>query len=147
VSSWSLALGRPRPGRPLVRSSNTARARELAPGNPLHIEHAATIAAASGRRAEAVTLARRALALEPNLAGAHLLLAEFAATSGELGSAREHAERAVALAPASSPAWNGLGNVRWMLGDTAAARSAYRRALTLDPGNEMAAANLARLAR
>ena len=75
-------------------------------------------ASSSGRPDEAETATRRAIALNPHLAGAHHNLGVVLMELGRLTEAREAAERAVALAPREPLHFRQLGEVRkYVAGD------------------------------
>jgi TolB-like protein/Flp pilus assembly protein TadD len=78
--------------------------------------------------------ARRALALAPELAEAHLALA-FVSELGTLdfAEAREEYERALALAPGNSEVLRGSGRFTALMGQFDTAIAALRRVVVLDP--------------
>ncbi len=78
--------------------------------------------------------ARRALALAPDLADAHMALATVLATGAlDFTRANEEFERAVALAPGSAPVLRASGLFTAAMGHVDAATASARRAVVLDP--------------
>ena len=80
---------------------------------------------------EAAKLARDALASNPNIADAHVVLAETCLERGELAAALFHAEHAAGVAPRSVPAELVLGDALQATGDLTRARDAWKIALDL----------------
>jgi tetratricopeptide (TPR) repeat protein len=78
--------------------------------------------------------ARRAIALAPELAAAHLALA-FVSEQGNLdfAEAREEHQRALALAPGNSEVLRESGRFTALMGDFDTGIAALRRAVVLDP--------------
>jgi TolB-like protein len=81
--------------------------------------------------------ARKALGLAPDLAEAHLALANFFAGSLKLADAFKEYERALALAPGSATVLREYGAFAVLIGRTDAGLAAARRLLVLDPLNSM----------
>jgi len=78
--------------------------------------------------------ARRALALAPGLADAHMALATVFATGAlDFARANEEYERAVALAPGNAPVLRESGLFAAVMGHFDAAIASARRAVVLDP--------------
>jgi Flp pilus assembly protein TadD/4-amino-4-deoxy-L-arabinose transferase-like glycosyltransferase len=90
---------------------------------------------------------RRAIALQPNLAGPHTNLAGLLGRRGEHAEALLEGREAVRLAPGSSAAYVNLGVALESLGKTDEAASALTRAVELDPRNADAHYNLAQALR
>jgi serine/threonine-protein kinase len=85
---------------------------------------------------EARADAREALALAPELAEAHLALAQFSqAGSLDFTQATEEYERAVALAPGNAQILRAYGRFATWMGRSDAGIAAARRAIVLDPLN------------
>jgi DNA-binding transcriptional MerR regulator len=97
----------------------------------------------SAEQAEAAY--RRALALDPGHADAHVNVGRLVHERGLLVEAEEHYRAAAAAAPESAAARYNLGVVLEDLGRTVDAMTAYREALTLDDRLAAAHFNLARL--
>jgi tetratricopeptide (TPR) repeat protein len=81
--------------------------------------------------------ARRAIGLAPDLAEAHLALANFFAGSLQLADAFREYERALALAPGNATLLREYGAFAVLIGRTDAGLAAARRLLVLDPLNSM----------
>lgn len=81
--------------------------------------------------------ARKAIALAPDLAEAHLALANFLAGSLKLTDAAEQYERALALAPGSAATLRDYGAFAVLILRTEAGLSAAQRLLILDPLNAL----------
>ena len=81
--------------------------------------------------------ARKAVALAPDLADAHLALANFLVGSLELAGALQEYERAHALAPGDARVLREYGAFVVLIGRTETGLAAARRLLVLDPLNSM----------
>ena len=81
--------------------------------------------------------ARKAIALAPDLADAHLALANFYAGSLELADALQEYERALALAPGDARVLREFGAFAVLIGRTEAGLAAAHRVLVLDPLNSV----------
>jgi len=77
--------------------------------------------------------ARRALALDPNSANAHVALGSVLRERRQWKDAERELRRAVQLAPESSEAHGELSQYLLAVGDTEGAMNAARRSLALDP--------------
>ena len=87
---------------------------------------------------EAETWARRALALDPETATAHLVLGLVQHFRGDLPGCLRHVDRALASDPNDADIlWWKTWFTAWNLGRPAAARPYARRAMELDPGNPL----------
>jgi predicted Zn-dependent protease len=91
---------------------------------------------AAGRAASARREAERFLAIRPDAAGGHYVLAELARRGGEPGAldaALASYRRAVELDPGTAEAWRGMGLLLERRGERGAAREALERYLRLAP--------------
>ena len=79
--------------------------------------------------------ARKATALAPDLAEAHLALANYFDDTLDIPHAGEAYERALALAPGNARILRDYGSFEGLMGHTDAAIAAVRRAVVLDPLN------------
>ena len=95
--------------------------------------------------AEAAEAYRRALALDPRDADAHVNLGRLVHESGDAETAREHYGRALDCRPDDATAAFNLGVALEDLGRPREALAAYENALALDPGNADAHYNAASL--
>ncbi len=103
------------------------------------------VCAQTGRRDEALTLLRRAVALRPSDAEARKNLGLACELSGDLATAATHYARAVALDPRLADAQFGLGFCHEAAGRTDAAIECYRRTVALAPEHARAHNNLGSL--
>ncbi|MGH8184811.1 MAG: tetratricopeptide repeat protein [Rhodanobacteraceae bacterium] len=96
---------------------------------------------------QARTLLQRAIALDPDYAGAHGLLARTwsdligrstLSLNAGLAKVREQADTALSLDPRNVDALIALGNAEASKGAYAKARAEYERALAIDPSNAVA---------
>jgi tetratricopeptide (TPR) repeat protein len=94
---------------------------------------------------EAAEAYRRALALDPRHADAHVNLGRLMHESGDAEAAREHYHRALDCRPDDATAAFNLGVALEDLGRPREALAAYENALALDPGNADAHYNAASL--
>ncbi len=94
---------------------------------------------------EAAEAYRRALAIDPDHAGAHVNLGRLLHAAGDVGRAEAHYRRAVATSPRDAIAWFNLAVALEDRGRAGEALSAYDRALVADPGLTDAHHNAARL--
>jgi hypothetical protein len=85
----------------------------------------------AGRRDEAESAYRTALARWPDSADASLGLGNVALAAGRLADAERAFRRATALAPASAPAWNNLAHTLHRLGRRSEALAAAEHAVAL----------------
>ena len=98
-----------------------------------------------GRNAEAVERARRAVAVEPEDAGALVWLARILVVERHFDEARAVAARAVELAPEETRTHMTAGTIAATAGERDAARAFFRAVLALDPADGAAQHELARL--
>src|SRR5207247_1885245 len=77
-----------------------------------------------------------ALALNPDLAGAHELLARMRMEQGRWPEAEAHVRRLIALQPQSAAYHHALGVILRRSGDLEGALSAFREELRLDPDSK-----------
>lgn len=121
----------------------------LAPGDPTLMSDLAAALVSDGDFAAAVEFGRRAVALSPGLAQAHLNLG--LALQGQGGAEQDAAEtafrRAAELEPALADAHQALAQIHHARGEGAAAEACYHRALTADPAMVEAHCNLGNLLR
>jgi len=89
--------------------------------------------AQAGRLAEAVASYRRAISLDPNIAGMHVNLAIALKHMGRLDEASASCRRAIALKPNLAEAHYNLGLVLRELGQLDEAIASYRQAIALRP--------------
>jgi TolB-like protein len=100
----------------------------------LHAGGLATGAVIHGEYEKAESDARRALALAPELAEAHMALASFLEQGAiDFARASEEFQRAVALAPGNAQTLRSSSRFAAYMGHSEAALSGARRALMLDP--------------
>lgn len=117
----------------LKRRPNDAKAHQLA----------ATAAAASRRRDEAMFHAERAIAIDPNGADQHALLGGLLVSRGEHAKAITHLERALKLQPGNPHPLAALSTAYERVGRHADAEAALRKACDAAPGATVLHANLA----
>jgi serine/threonine-protein kinase len=86
-------------------------------------------------RAEALRLAKTALAIAPNLPSVHLALSQLYASGLQIGPAYAQLERARQLAPGDANVLVEVATFKSTLGDTDAALSFADQAIKLDPLN------------
>ena len=96
----------------------------------------------AGRLNEAITCYRQAVALKPDLAGAHSNLGTALCELGMLEEAESSYRRALALQPMQAEAHNNLGTVMFERGKLDEAVTSYRKALALKPDHAEALNNL-----
>ena len=95
---------------------------------------------------EAAAAYEKAIGLDPDMAEAHLGLADLLSKAGELQRAEALARRTLELAPGAE-AWFRLGFIRQQTGDGKEAGACYERALEYDPAHTVALNNLGTLAK
>lgn len=83
----------------------------------------------------AFVAARKAIALDPEGADGHSVLALAQWNSGQLGEAVETYDRALALRPGDAESFWGLAFTRWLQGDLVEALRMAQRSTDLDPGH------------
>lgn len=108
----------------------------------MHFYHLGNTLVTQQKFAEAAKQFRRAIDLNPDLAGAHQNLASLLHREGRFDEAESSLRRALALAPDQAEAHNGLGAVLKMQGRQREAIACYERALALQPGSALAHINL-----
>ena len=118
----------------------------LEPEEPVYLRALAEHWADRRRPAEALPLAERAIAVDPERGSNHRTLGYCASAAGNHELARTAYERAVHLDPHDAIAWNNLGCVLLTLGQKLEARERFREAVRLDPKGERARKNLALVA-
>lgn len=114
------------------------------PAQPAILNNLGLVRRAQGRAAEAVSLWRQALAVDPRFADAHVNLANAAFETAHLDEARAHYEAALADDARNVPALANLGALA--LGERGYARACelLERATALAPGSTAAWVNLGR---
>lgn len=95
-----------------------------------------------GRSEEALADYRKALALDPDCASAHINLAVLSVQSGDFAAAESHYRKALAGRP-TAQTYNGLGYALAQQGRSGEAIAEYRRAIDVDPRFTPAYNNLA----
>ena len=105
------------------------------PQSPRYWTQAAQTHLLRGQAPEARQALDRALALDPNDAGALGLRSTIELTQNRQAEARADAERAIAADPASAPAWLSLSLVQQAEFDLNGALASARQAVELDPNN------------
>jgi Flp pilus assembly protein TadD len=118
----------------------------LEPEEPVYLRALAEHYADRGRPADAVTLAERAVGIDPDRASNHRTLGYVTSSAGDHGRAEAAYRQAIRLDPHDAVAWNNLGCVLLSLGRKLEAREQFREALRLDPTGERARKNLALVA-
>jgi Tfp pilus assembly protein PilF len=86
-----------------------------------------------GRLEESVDASRRALAADPQFAGAHNNLGYALLLQGRIGEAKRHFQAAIELDPAMDLAWSNLGLAAAIGGEWPSAMACLRRAEQLNP--------------
>lgn len=110
------------------------RARQLAPGDPLHAALLARYLRRLGRPQDACRVAREALVLDQEHPAALNELGLALAASGDPGGALEQFQHAQAAVPTDGEAWLNEGLLHKARGDKKAARRALHGALDRQPG-------------
>jgi len=113
----------------------TAAAPVRDPQSPRYWTQAAQTHLLRGQAPEARQALDRALALDPNDAGALGLRSTIELTQNRQAEARADAERAIAADPASAAAWLSLSLVQQAEFDLNGALASARQAVELDPNN------------
>lgn len=117
---------------PNYAAAHAARARCLV--TIANNEHSAS---AAGRlRGQAMTAARKAIALAPDMAEGHSALGYLLASQLDLAAAAEPYRRALELGSGNAPILSGCAEYAAQMGNFAVARTAASRAMLLDPLNE-----------
>jgi tetratricopeptide (TPR) repeat protein len=118
----------------------------LAPRAPaLYCSNLAEMCRQKGLLAEGEQVARRAVALDPTMAGAWNNLGIILQESGQLAESRQCLERVLALQPANAQAHNNLANTCKRLGLLDRAERHWSRAMALAPNYPEPYSNLANL--
>jgi arylsulfatase A-like enzyme/Flp pilus assembly protein TadD len=118
-------LGRPEEGVEVLRPL-------AGRGVPQFLEALAQALSDAGRQEEAAAELRRALAIEPDDAGAYEELAMVELRRQRWAAARDSGEHALRLNDRLPRAWNDLGVALYKLGEPAAALDAWQHAVDLD---------------
>lgn len=130
------------------------RALQLAPNDSVAKFRLAFLLAARGQRAQAIDVARRALAADPLRAGAYVLLARYLSMPGHLDEAKATIDKGIELQPQAASLHEQLAIIEILRGDTAAALAAAQQepsgawrnaalALARQIGTDRSAADLA----
>jgi tetratricopeptide (TPR) repeat protein/capsular polysaccharide biosynthesis protein len=106
---------------------------QLAPTEPEYARSAAFVAAALGRRGEAVRAAQQAAAYDAGSIGNLVLLAKLQEDAGGLADAEATRRRSLELRPNDAAIWTELGTTLYRLDRTEDALASYRRACELAP--------------
>ncbi len=96
----------------------------------------------AGQLAEAVSCYRAAIAIDPNLSGAHSQLGVLLYQQGQLREAAQCFRTVLALRPGDAQAHANLGRVQFDEGNLVEAEASFRAALAATPGNARANNNL-----
>ena len=127
-------------------AGNTDSLRALAEASPgraaVHLELAGALMLAR-RQAEAEAHYRKALALDPESAGACIGLGKIAASRGALAQAVRHLEHGLRLDPGNAEPHYLLGNIAVRREQLGRAVEHYEQALARDPRHQLAWYNLA----
>ena len=127
------AVAHHRDGRLVQAEKLYARVRAVAPANFDAHHLGGLLAYQAGRMAEAVTLLRRALRLNPEAALCEMRLGVATAAGGDAAAAETHLRAALAREPGLAEAWCHLGATLRTLSRPGEARGAYGQALALKP--------------
>jgi Flp pilus assembly protein TadD len=103
----------------------------LVPRDARALARYASVLMETGKFEEGVATARRALAFEPKVPGAHLLLGKYYLLRGEAAAAARELEAERRISPWSLQVLSDLTGCYLTLGDRAAADAAYRDYLAL----------------
>jgi tetratricopeptide (TPR) repeat protein len=117
------------------------------PWNARDLALLANVELARGRTGDARRLVERALAVDPEVDRAHLLLALIALAESRPREAIVELDRQRALTPTMRGVAIRIGQAWQRLGDLRRARTWYRRELDLEPGNREALDSLAVIGR
>ena len=96
----------------------------------------------AGQLAEALACYRAAIAIDPNLPGAHSQLGVVLYQQGQLREAAQSFSTVLALRPGDAQAHANLGRVQFDEGNLVEAEASFRAALAAAPGNARAHDNL-----
>lgn len=100
----------------------------------------------TGDHAQAVSICRSHLAVQPGHVSGHIVLAQALSESGALDESRAEFEAALELDPENLIALRAMGDLARARGDAAIAREWYQRVLDADPRNEEIARTLREMA-
>ncbi|HEX4523292.1 MAG TPA: tetratricopeptide repeat protein [Casimicrobiaceae bacterium] len=95
-----------------------------------------------GKAVEAIECLERAVALRPDYAEAHLMLAQALRILGRIAESAASLEKGVALMPNFAEAHSNLGLLYGELGKRDAAEESFRKAIAIKPGLAWAHSNL-----
>lgn len=113
------------------------------PKRPASPYHAAVLSFLRGRLAEALTMARRTIELDPGYAAAYNLLGAIRANLGQSQEAHTAFEQALRLDPRESTTYTNLAVLELSSGNRSRAVDLYAQALSLDPASDAARDGLA----
>jgi Flp pilus assembly protein TadD len=113
------------------------------PMRPASPYYAAVLNFLRGHPAEALTMARRTIELDPGYAAAYNLLGAINANLGQRREARTAFEQALRLDPRESTAYTNLALLELSSGNRSRAKDLYAEALSLDPTSDAAKDGLA----
>jgi tetratricopeptide (TPR) repeat protein len=113
------------------------RLANLAPGDGAALARYAAVLMEVGDFAGGVAAAKRAVAVAPDVRGAHLLLAKYYRSRGEVAAAVRELEAERRVSPRSPRVYAYLADCYAALGRDEAAEAAYRRFMALNTAGEM----------
>ncbi|NIT36199.1 MAG: tetratricopeptide repeat protein [candidate division Zixibacteria bacterium] len=132
VDAWRLLAECHVKGRDFAAGAEAyRRLLTLVPRDARALARYASVLMETGEFEEGVAAARRAIALEPTVAGAHLLLGKYYFVRGEAAAAARELEAERRVSPRSLQVLSYLVGCYLNLGDGAAADAAYRDYLAL----------------
>jgi len=123
-----------RAGEPMLALPLLARARALAPNDPLGPLHYGIGLLEAGRAARAAAMFRRAIGMLPKDPVPWINFSAAILTLGHAKAARAAARRALAIAPQSAEAFYALGLAEWNAQSPVGARKAFAQAVKFSPG-------------
>ena len=131
-------------GADTVRLDATvAELRQLAPAHAATEYYAAVAAFLHGNAADAVTFARKAIALDPNYAPTYDLIGAAYTKLGQLDPAREAFKKSLSFDAHDSTAYENLGIIELQAGNRALAAKYFAEALWLVPDSRISRQGLA----